>query len=59
MRVRTKRFELRLSYEELAALEELARLLGVNKDEAIRRAVAEKLKRVRAKQKPTDQTEAA
>lgn len=53
MRVRTKRFELRLSDEELAALEELARLLGVNKDEAIRRAVAEKLKRVRAKQKVT------
>jgi len=53
MRVRTKRFELRLSDEELAALEGLACLLGVNKDEAIRRAVAEKLKRVRAKQKVT------
>ncbi len=59
MRVRNKRFEVRLSEADRVELRELGRLLGVSDAEAIRVAVAEKLRRVRAKQKAPAQTEAA
>jgi hypothetical protein len=49
MRVRTKRFELRLSDADRVELDELAVLLKVDRAEALRVAVAEKLRRVRAK----------
>lgn len=59
MRVRNRRFEARLSDEDRVALRELGQMLGVSDAEAIRVAVAEKLRRVRAKQKAPANTEAA
>lgn len=50
MRVRNKRFEARLSEADRVDLRELGKLLGVSDAEAIRLAVGEKLRRVRAKQ---------
>lgn len=55
MRVRNKRFEARLSETDRVDLRELGKLLCVSDAEAIRLAVAEKLRRVRAKQKAQPQ----
>lgn len=51
MTVRTKRFNARLSHEELTDLRELATLLGCDLTKAVAAAVAEKLRRVKGKQK--------
>lgn len=59
MRVRNRRFEARLSEADRVDLRELGQLLGVSDAEAIRVAVGEKLRRVRAKQKAPAGTEAA
>jgi hypothetical protein len=50
---------IRQKQEDLAQLQELATRLKTTITGAIRLAVAEKLNRVKAKQKATDQTEAA
>jgi hypothetical protein len=59
MSVRKKRFDGRFTEADHEALSELACSLRVTMTEAIRRAVAEKLRRVRAKQKAPAGTEAA
>lgn len=49
MSIRTKRFDARLSEGDRAQLDELAALLRVDRTEALKRAVAEKLRRVKGK----------
>jgi len=59
MLVRTRRFHSRLTEQEHEQLRELARLLDVDLTRAALIAVAEKLKRVKSKQKAPANTEAA
>lgn len=56
MSVTRKRYEIRFSSEDHAALAGLAKLMGVTPAQALRLAVREKLRRMRAKQKPVEET---
>ena len=57
--LRPKSFIFRLSVEELESLRELAAALGVTSSQALRVALCEKLRRMKAKQKAPANTEAA
>ena len=59
MPVRTRRFNSRLTDHEHEQLKELAALLRVDLTKAALIAVAEKLRRVKSKQKAPSSTEAA
>jgi len=57
--LRPKSFIFRLSVEELESLHELAATLGVTSSQALRVALVEKLRRMKAKQKAPAGSEAA
>ncbi len=59
MPVRSRRFNSRLTEQEHEQLKELAALLRVDLTKAALIAVAEKLRRVKSKQKAPSSTEAA